>query len=348
MSSGTDISQDSIAHQLIDTLAISAMDAYILLRELLELSKGRGDRVKRAQRCVRLGAEALKDAEKSVAFSHAVEASLRARGDRRPRTIQEIRTVTNRLMRLCPELKCKQVRGITPEDCRRCLNKCFNTPRQWAKGRIILSGVLNFCVKEGWCSQNVALRLSAPSVRERRIRVLSLYETKRLLQSAGRLYGGACLPACALMLYAGLRPQEVRRLTWDCIHLRAGMVNIEPQHSKTGGSRQVKIRPVLDKLLRAYAPEHRKNTPLCPANWEKKWRAVRRHSGILKKTGWIQDVLRHTFASYHQAYFRNRRQLEHEMGHSNCALLNNRYLNMDRITPATGKRFWSNELSLIS
>ncbi len=72
-----------------------------------------------------------------------------------------------------------------------------------------------------------------------------------------------------------------------------------------------------------------------------------RSSPKVKKTGWIQDVLRHTFASYHQAYFRNRRQLEHEMGHSNGALLYNRYLNMERITPATGEMFWSNELSLI-
>ncbi len=150
--------ESRLGHELIAELPISAMEAYLLLRELLEVSKGRGDKVRRAQKCIRLGGTQLE--AKSATFEYALRGSLEARKHRSPRTIREIKIVTNRLMRCCPELKKRQVRDITGEDCCKWLDKCFSSPRQWAKGRVILSGVLAYAVKQGWCDRNVVLRLS--------------------------------------------------------------------------------------------------------------------------------------------------------------------------------------------
>lgn len=61
------------------------------------------------------------------------------------------------------------------------------------------------------------------------------------------MFSGECLPACALMLYAGIRPYEVRRLTWNRINLKSGLVSLAPNHTKTGGSRHVSILPVLGR-----------------------------------------------------------------------------------------------------
>lgn len=55
----------------------------------------------------------------------------------------------------------------------------------------------------------------------------------------------------------------------------------------------------------------------------------------------MQDVLRHTYASYHLAHFCNQNLLQKEMGHSSPSLLLARYLNMDGITSATGAMFWT-------
>lgn len=60
-----------------------------------------------------------------------------------------------------------------------------------------------------------------------------------------------------------------------------------------------------------------------------------------EKSGWVQDVLRHTYASYHLAHFCNQNLLQKEMGHSSPSLLLARYLNMDGITSATGTMFWT-------
>ena len=136
----TDTDQTGIL--LIRSLGIPPMDAFLLLKDLLDTSRGRGDRITRAKRCIRLGGEALADRETSVPFSQAVRASLEARKHRRPRTLQEIRYMAARMMKKCPELARKQVRSITPEDCERYLRKSFSTPRQRHKGRLILSGIL--------------------------------------------------------------------------------------------------------------------------------------------------------------------------------------------------------------
>ena len=81
----TDTDQTGIL--LIRSLGIPPMDAFLLLKALLATSRGRGDRITRAKRCIRLGGEALADRETSVPFSQAVRASLEARKHRRPRTL---------------------------------------------------------------------------------------------------------------------------------------------------------------------------------------------------------------------------------------------------------------------
>lgn len=53
---------------LIRSLGIPPMDAFLLLKDLLDTSRGRGDRITRAKRCIRLGGEALADRETSVPF----------------------------------------------------------------------------------------------------------------------------------------------------------------------------------------------------------------------------------------------------------------------------------------
>lgn len=266
-SSLSDIDQAGV--NLICSLGIPPMDAFLLLKDLLNASRGRGNRIARARKCIRLGEEALVNREKSVPFSHAIAASLEAKSHRRPRTLQEIRYIATRMMKKCPELARKQVRSITPEDCEHYLLQSFSTVRQRYKGRLILSGILNFSLKRGWCRKNAASLVPPPPLKETRIRALSLYEAKQLLHTAKRMFSGECLPACALMLYAGIRPYEVRRLTWNRINLKSGLVSLAPNHTKTGGSRHVSILPVLAAILNQAGSMHNSGKLVCPPNWRK-------------------------------------------------------------------------------
>ena len=168
-------------------------------------------------------------------------------------------------------------------------------------------------------------------------RIRAHYEAqKRLLHTAEQLFHGACLPT-APDAVRGHTPHE-SKADWKHIDLKSGLVSLAPTHTKTGGSRHVSILPVLGSILSRTSSACSPSRPVCPPNWEKKWRV--RHPQR-KKSGWVQDVLRHTYASYHLAHFCNQNLLPGEVGHSSPSLLLARYLNMDGITSATGAMFWT-------
>ena len=142
-----------------------------------------------------------------------------------------------------------------------------------------------------------------------------------------------------MMLYAGIRPHEVARLTWAQVDLRERAIYILPQHSKTGGARRVTIHKPLMKILRRYKEiTHEKK--ICPPGWLRHWRELRRAAGWGSPAHpWPQDALRHTFASYHLSHFRSYAELQVEIGHRDATLLRTRYLCMNGVHASA--QFWA-------
>jgi len=326
--------EEQAALEVLRRLKAGALEAALVAKEALEAGRGRA---KRAKACIRLGAKELKKREKTVCFGTAVEAALEARKDRRKRTQQDFRYICRRLMKRCGGLAKRRVRGIAPQECERWLHEAFGTPRQFAKGRAVMSAVFGTAMRRGWCGENPLRRVEAPRVAERRVPVLTPEEIGRLLKAAAEYDRGSCLPAVGVMLYAGIRPHEAARLTWEQIDLENKTISIEPRHSKTGGARLVTIHP---SLLRLLQPRRQPgSTPICPVNWPKHWRTIHKRAGWGGTRRWIPDILRHTFATYHLKYFRSYTLLQFETGHRNSDLLRTRYVNMQ----GTGdpKLFWN-------
>ncbi|MBR3926855.1 MAG: tyrosine-type recombinase/integrase, partial [Akkermansia sp.] len=281
--------------------------------------------------CIAAGEEELRRQEKTVSFEKAVEVALEARRERRSRTQTDFRYFTRRFMKRCKGLAARRVRAITTEECARYIEQAFATPRQRQKARLILSGVFSTALKRGWCSENPVAQVEVVKVREERIEILKPQEINDLLTAAKNYKGGMCLAAVGMMLYAGIRPHEVARLSREHINLQEGTIIILPQHSKTGGARLVTIHPPLAKLLRTHCPAGR----ICPPQWPRHWRALRRLAGFHH---WVPDVLRHTFAGYHLRHFRSYSALQYEMGHRDSNLLRTRYVSMGRVGDAAA--FW--------
>ena len=128
----------------------------------------------------------------------------------------------------------------------------------------------------------------------------------------------------------------MRRLSWRDIDLAENAITVRAQCSKTGGARQVEIPAALKRILlaRKAAP----NTPICPRNWSKHWRKIRDDSGF--KGAWVQDILRHTYASYHAKRYANLPRLQLNMGHRDTALLRSRYVNMRGISKSEATAFF--------
>ena len=312
------------------------MEVAIIAKEAMAAGRGR---LKRARRCIAAGVEELKKQERTVSFEKAVAFALEARRERRVRTVYDFRYFTRRFMKRCPGLARRKVRAISAQECARYIEMAFDTPRQRQKARLILSGVFGTAVKRGWCSENPVARVEVPRVVEKQVPILSPQEIKDLRQSAANYRNGSCAAAVGMMLYAGIRPHEVARLTWAQVDLRERAIYILPQHSKTGGARRVTIHKPLMKILRRYqgSPPEKK---ICPPDWLHHWRELRKAAGWNSPAHpWPQDALRHTFASYHLSHFRSFAELQLEIGHRDATLLRTRYVDQRGVQAAA--QFWN-------
>jgi integrase len=320
------------AKKLISELPLNINDIARITLEATEslgslaAGKERLEMLQLLRRVIAEGVRAVRAAENTVSFEEAVEKSVAARAHLRPASRRDLRHFTRRMLRI-EGTGTLPLRSMSAGDCRRILGEAFgNSAHSYRKGRAILHSIFTYGRRMGWCDANPVDNIEVPRVQEHEIVPLTLQEVEKLEQTAELPEHRAMRTSLHLMLYCGLRPNEVARLRPDDIQLHEKRVLIHPRASKTGGGRVVPIR----KAERLTGTRIR-----IPRNWQNRWLELRRAAGF---SLWVPDVCRHTFASYHAAHFRNLPELQLEMGHSTPALLRSRYLNLPRVAQAAD--FW--------
>ena len=106
------------------------------------------------------------------------------------------------------------------------------------------------------------------------------------------------LATIVLCLFAGVRPEEARRLEW--VNIGPDFLEVPGAKSKTRRRRLIPLTP----QLRAWLDVARGLEGELPArNIPSKFNRVRRLGSLF--TDWPHDAMRHSFASYHLAQHRN-------------------------------------------
>lgn len=278
------------------------------------------------RRVIRAGVAAVKAEEHTVSFEKAAWASVAARAGRRATTLRDLRHFVRRMLRVEGVAE-RPLRGMSTRECRELLEKAFGgSEHSFNKGRAILHSIFACGQRQEWCRENPVSRIEAKRILEKEIVPLSPQEVQRLEQTAQQPEHREMRFSLHLLLYNGVRPQEVARLRERDIQQEQRRVIIPPAGSKTGGGRVLPLRK--SGRLQGISLS-------IPLNWQKRWRALRRAAGF---TDWQPDVCRHTFASYHAAYFRDLGALQLEMGHRSTDLLRSRYLNLPQVKQA--KVYW--------
>lgn len=336
------------ARVLLEGTGLTLVDAARLAVELTEISGG-ARKVSSLRRIINLGGDELKKIRKTTSVHNLYQEFTRANEGLRSRTLEDYRQIMAKTAAHYPRFWKWRVRMISTEDIHEILDFVFTTPRQRLKARAVFHSLFSYAEKRRWTAQNPVTPIMSPRVKEQEIVPLSLPEIHRLLAAARAVGNGECLPAIAIMLFAGVRPQEVQRLNWSDIDLEENVIRISACHSKTGGARHVSVLKPLKKILSEFSLKINASLfsrePIAPANWKKRWKAVRTEAGWCKKYNkWRQDVLRHTFASYHAKYFKNYHLLQCEMGHGDVNLLRTRYISMSGITQLSAEQFWHGEV----
>ena len=325
------------AQEVLGKAKVSVLDSARFVRNILD-AKPSDSKLTDAQfvlKVIEAGLSNIRAKEMSIFDGFALY--LKNKQHLRPDSIRDIRCIGNRLLRTNPELSGRNFSELSVSECEEWLNAAFHTNPQFNKARAMLHGLFEFALRREWCDRNPIKRIERKKVVEKEIQPLELAETKRLIKTAQRESPVYAVVA-ALLVYTGIRPREVRRLTWRDIDTEEKIITVRSQCSKTGGVRQVEIPPVLNRLLITHSREL-KEEKICPTDWQRRWRKIRDNSGFRGR--WVQDVLRHTYASFHAKNYADLPRLQLNMGHRDLSLLRSRYINMHGISRIEAKSFFN-------
>ena len=333
------------AKALLRGTNISILDAARLVRNILDSlpksAPAQSSKLEFCSKIIECGKRNFRLSEMRLKDGFAL--FLKSKTHLRKDSFRDIRYLGTRLLKSRPEFAARNFSELKTQDCLEWLTLEFETPSQFNKARAMLHALFEFALKRDFCDKNPVKSIEKKKVNEREIRPLSYLQSKALIETSSLPQNRDCLPAVGLLMLAGIRPREVRRLTWGDIDLEENSICVRSQCSKTGGVRQVEVCPSLRRILKGYLETFAKGScpqKVCPPNWQNKWKSIREQSGF--RGLWVQDILRHTYASYHAKHFKNLHLLQLNMGHSDQSLLRCRYINMRGISSDDAKKFFSN------
>ena len=191
----------------------------------------------------------------------------------------------------------------------------------------------NFAVERGYAATNPAERTAEAREPKSRPGILSVEQAAALLVNAAP----EIVPYVAIGLFAGLRRAEIERLDWSEIDFDSGHIEVTAEKSKSKiANRYIAMQPNLREWLLPYRKVRGSVTPREAFRFRELFDQARVAAGI---TRWPDNALRHSFASYHLAHFKDAKALALEMGHADSAMLFNHYRALVKSEAAT--RYWS-------
>jgi integrase len=194
--------------------------------------------------------------------------------------------------------------------------------------RRVLIVAFNFARERGYSAGNPAEKSARAKVIESAIGILTVEQTARLLESAAP----ELVPYIAIGAFAGLRRAELERLDWREVDLQAGLIEVTAKKAKSARRRFVRIKPNLAKWLQPY---QQLSGNVTPPEYRELLDAARGSAGIEQ---WPHNALRHSFASYHLAQFKDAAALALELGHTNSNLVFQHYRQL--VAPKQATRYW--------
>jgi integrase len=244
------------------------------------------------------------------------------------RYIQDLRS---RLPRFAKKFDGQMVATITSTDIDNWLRSLPVGPTTRNNFRRALVMMFNHAIDRGYATSNPAEKTEKAKVVDSPPGILAVQQTARLLESASP----ELLPYIAIGAFAGLRRAELERLDWSEINFDDNLIEVTAAKSKTARRRFVKIQPNLREWLLPFAKRKGNVTP-GEATFEKLFDEARIAAGI---TDWPDNGLRHSFASYHLAHFKDAAALALEMGHTDSGMIFNHYRQLVR--PKDAERYWN-------
>lgn len=241
--------------------------------------------------------------------------------DRRGRTQESYRDHVGKFLRDSGAKDTLLVHEVTTEQIKAWLHRCGYRGKTWNGYRTSLHAFWAWAQREGMCGENPAAGIPKASVRREIPVCMPVVDVKTVLE-AFACHDPELVPYYACGFFAGIRTAELDRMDSDC--WQDGLIHIGPRQAKTGQQRYVTIQDVLAAWLDQFPPPE--SGRLRVVNHRRRYRSVLAKIRASRPDfEWPRNAMRHSFASYHLAFFRNSTLTAHELGHKSPALLYSTY-----------------------
>jgi integrase len=262
----------------------------------------------------------------SETIENAVSAFLASKeGDASDRYHKDLR---NRLDRFVADFPNRKLADFTSGDIQAWLSALSVAALTRNTFWLRLSALWSFAKVQGWVSDNIVAEIPKTKVRGSEIGILAIDELARLLEAAS----AQTLPYWLLGAFCGCRSAELDRLEWKDVRWESKLLEVPASKSKTASRRFIELRP---NLLAWLAPYRAHKGKIAPKTLRKRLETDRENA---KLADWKPNCLRHSFASYHLAHFKNANALALEMGHTDADLIFTNYREL--VLPSDAAKFW--------
>jgi integrase len=251
------------------------------------LRLGRQNAVAESPRLDEAAESFLRWLEETESLRHQSKGNLRRRIDLFRNSVGDIRVCDFTPKAIDDFLDKRDVSTTTKDNDRRAISRFFS----WCMDR-----------KRGWTAINPCHAVKVERTEKPPPSILTLDECKKLLARAETYERGLMAPYISVCLFAGLRPFEAQRLTFQQVNLSDREIRLEAWQTKTGQARVVKICDTLYAWLKKYD-----GRTFFPVNWRKHFIEVETAAGYGPHTAQRKfralppDIMRHTAISH---YFR--------------------------------------------
>jgi integrase len=272
------------------------------------------------------------EAAKCPTLAKAITEAKTRRGSLSVAYLRDMRSLEKNLP---AEIMAANIYEITGKDIAAALDHACGGLTMWRNGFRTLRAVFGDQVKSGTIKTNPCANVHQPRVKRENEVVIYTPAQIRAIFDACKVYQDGisrncsdCVAAFAILIFAGVRPAELTRLTWD--NVSGDYIRMGGTITKTGKTRNVHISDTLRAWLDT-VPSEKREGQIIPNDWRRKSARVRKNAGIDGHD--LQDAARHTYGSFTVA-LEGIDYVRATMGHGHTATFETHYHNALTITQA--------------
>jgi integrase/recombinase XerD len=193
-----------------------------------------------------------------------------------------------------------------------------------------LSVFFNWCLDEKMVAENPLADIKRPHVDRKEVTVLTIYQAKAMLTNTE----GADRAYASIGMFSGIRPEEIEKMDWSMVDLKHRSIRIPGSITKTRIGRTIELEPNAVEWIKTVAQDA---GPVFSGDKSCLTRRLKIAAGM---ETWLQDILRHSYASMHVCHFKDASKTALYLHDRRAADVLFRFYFRDQLV-ADAKEFWS-------